>query len=105
VSRRPEDAQNDAGSSVELAPASDLVAHQRGIRIRSKSGISKPKVYTDGTVQYSLFTSIGEPQTLDQAFGNKDWMKAMDTKYNALQNNETWHLVAPTKGKNIIDCK
>jgi hypothetical protein len=29
----------------------------------------------------------------------------MDIEYDALQNNETWHLVAPTKGKNIIDCK
>jgi hypothetical protein len=38
-------------------------------------------------------------------FGSKNWKIEMDTEYNALQGNETWHLVAPKEGKNIIDCK
>jgi hypothetical protein len=42
---------------------------------------------------------------VDEAFGSKDWKTAMDAEYNALQGNCTWHLVAPTEGKNIIDCK
>jgi hypothetical protein len=39
-------------------------------------------------VRYSLYTSIGEPQTPDEAFGNENWKKAMDVKYEALQNNK-----------------
>jgi hypothetical protein len=103
----------DAGSNGEPLFVGDpvagqdqnLVAQHRGVKTRSKSGISKPKIYMDGTVRYSLFTSTGEPQTLDEAFGSKDWKKAMDIEYNALQANGTWHLVAPKKGNNIIDCK
>lgn len=26
-------------------------------------------------------------------------------KYCALQNNQTWHLIPPKKGNNLIDCK
>jgi hypothetical protein len=41
----------------------EVMVQPRGVKTRSKSGISKPKVYMDGTVWYSLFTSIEEPQT------------------------------------------
>jgi hypothetical protein len=36
---------------------------------------------------------------------DKDWKKAMDDEFLALQRNRTWHLVPPQKGRNIIDCK
>ena len=39
---------------------------------RLQSGIRQPKVYTDGTVRYSLFTSTGEPQALEEALGDKN---------------------------------
>jgi hypothetical protein len=97
------------------------VANQGGVKTRSKSGIFKPKIYTDDTVRYSLYTSTWEPQIPSEAFGNenwkktmdveyealknKNWKKAMNVEYEALKNNKTWHLVAPTQGKNIIDCK
>nr|ABF94964.1 retrotransposon protein, putative, Ty1-copia subclass [Oryza sativa Japonica Group] len=29
---------------------------------------------------------------------------AMDIEYDALMNNETWHLVPPRQGRNVIDC-
>ena len=29
----------------------------------------------------------------------------MENEYQALMKNKTWHLVPPTKGKNLIDCK
>jgi histone deacetylase 1/2 len=58
-----------------------------------------------GTVRYGLFTSSSEPQNLDEAMNHKDWKEAMDSEYMALMRNKTWHLVAPRKGINIIDCK
>jgi hypothetical protein len=36
---------------------------------------------------------------------DKDWKKAMDDEFLALQRNRTWHLVPPQKGRNIIECK
>jgi hypothetical protein len=29
----------------------------------------------------------------------------MDLEFQALQNNNTWHLVTLVDGKNVIDCK
>lgn len=74
-------------------------------RTRSQSGIRCPKIYTDGTVRYGLSASAEEPRDLEEALGNKDWKQAMDTEHTALIKNQTWHLVPPQKGKNIIDCK
>jgi hypothetical protein len=49
--------------------------------------------------------STGEPRTLDEALNDKNWRKAMDLEFQALQNNNTWHLVTPTNGKYVIDYK
>ncbi len=74
-------------------------------KTRLQSGIRKDKIYTDGTVRYSCFTSSGEPQTLDEALGDKHWKEAMDSEYHAVMKNKTWHLVPPKRGLNVIDCK
>jgi hypothetical protein len=71
-------------------------------------GISKKKIYTDGTIPYGkfgLFTHIGEPQHLDEAFKIAHWKDAMNEEYAALQRNQTWRLVPPHEGKNITDYK
>jgi hypothetical protein len=33
------------------------------------------------------------------------WRAAMDKEFDALQKNQTWHLVPRKDGANIIDCK
>lgn len=38
---------------------------------RGQHGIRWPKVYTDGTVRYNLLTISGEPNSLDDALGDK----------------------------------
>ncbi|BAB90546.1 putative rice retrotransposon retrofit gag/pol polyprotein [Oryza sativa Japonica Group] len=72
---------------------------------RLRSGIRKEKVYTNGTVKYGCFSSTGEPQNDKEALGDKNWRDAMETEYNALIKNDTWHLVPYEKGQNIIGCK
>jgi hypothetical protein len=62
----------------------------------------------DGTstrVKYGCFTSTGEPQSLSEAFDDPNWKLAMDAEYEALEKNQTWHLVPPEGIKNIIDCR
>lgn len=45
------------------------------------------------------FTSSGEPQSLKEALGSKNWKEAMDEEYTALMRNKTWHLVPPKKAE------
>lgn len=74
-------------------------------RTRLQGGIVKPKVFTDGTIRYGNLCVLGEPNSVDQALGDPKWSKAMQDEYDALLRNKTWHLVPPSKGNNIIDCK
>jgi histone deacetylase 1/2 len=48
-----------------------------------------------------MLTATREPQIVEEALGNKNWKEAVDIEYNALMNNNTWHLVPPKKGSNI----
>jgi hypothetical protein len=70
-----------------------------------QQGIRKPKIYTDGTVRYDLFTSSGEPRNHQEALSDPRWKSAMDLEYEVLMKNQTWHLVPPKRGADIIDCK
>jgi hypothetical protein len=42
---------------------------------------------------------------LDEALGDPNWKKAMQEEIEVLHKNGTWHLVPPTKGTNIIECR
>jgi hypothetical protein len=33
------------------------------------------------------------------------WKDGMQQEYDALMQNQTWHLVPPSSNKNLIDCK
>jgi histone deacetylase 1/2 len=46
-----------------------------------------------------------EPTSVSEAFADKNWVAAMDSEYEALMKNWTWHLVPLPKGKNVIGCK
>jgi hypothetical protein len=76
--------------------------------IRAQCRVHHPKVYTDGTIRYdklSFLTNTGEPTSIDEAIGDKNWKAAMDLELDALMKNKTWHLVLPMKGGNIVGCK
>jgi hypothetical protein len=38
-------------------------------------------------VQYNTLCLCREPRTLDEALNDKNWRKAMDLEFQALQNN------------------
>jgi hypothetical protein len=56
-------------------------------------------------VRYCLFSTTGEPQHYSKAMQDERWKKAMDIEFGALLRNDTWRLVPPRVGTNIIDCK
>ena len=99
-----------AGSDVSSTPVvSPAVTSEPPARpaTRLQHGISKPKVRTDGTVRWCQLasTSSDEPSSLAEAQGDPKWVAAMNLEHQALLRNQTWHLVTPSKGKNIVGCK
>lgn len=95
----------------DVAPAPEahsLVAttDQRPVT-RLSQGITKPKIYSDGTVQWCMlgFVAAGEPASVEEALGDEKWVTAMNIEHTALLKNKTWHLVPPPKGRNIVGCK
>jgi hypothetical protein len=69
---RPTASAGGSGAAqVESGAASNPAASptQRP-KTRSQSGISKPKVYIDGTIRYANYSSTREPSNIDEALGN-----------------------------------
>ncbi|XP_073358178.1 uncharacterized protein [Aegilops tauschii subsp. strangulata] len=101
----------DSGSSGMAAPAPPPPVVLRP-HTRSKSGIFQPKKRTDGTVAW-LAACVAhaeadpttEPQHFQAALGIPHWRAAMEQEIHALQRNNTWRLVPPPSGVNIIDSK
>ena len=78
--------------------------HPYGTRLRNN--IVKPKQRTDGTVTYSVVrSSAPEPTSHVSALKDPLWRQAMDNEFRALLKNDTWHLIPPRPGLNVIDCK
>ncbi|XP_073367905.1 uncharacterized protein [Aegilops tauschii subsp. strangulata] len=101
----------DSGSSGMAAPAPPPPVVLRP-HTRSKSGIFQPKKRTDGTVAW-LAACVAhaeadpttEPRHFRAALGIPHWRAAMEQEIHALQRNNTWRLVPPPSGVNIIDSK
>ena len=77
------------------------------MQTRSKSGISKAKVF--GVTQYPLQQSPlflqTEPTSVCQALPDVKWKAAMDLEFEALKKNETWTLVPRIDHMNVIGNK
>jgi hypothetical protein len=91
----------DRGHIEQISDSSQqsLVQQQQRPRTRLSEGIRKPHVYKDGTIHYGMLTTSGEPTNLEDALSDGNWKQAMDTEFNALMKNETWHLVPPQRNK------
>jgi hypothetical protein len=98
-----------APSSPGLVPdpssTSSTPPQQIAARTRLQAGIRKLKVYMDDTFWYGLLSTIDEPNDLSSALSDPHWKAAMESEYSALLCNNTWHLVPPAAGHNLIDCK
>ncbi|XP_073368066.1 uncharacterized protein [Aegilops tauschii subsp. strangulata] len=101
----------DSGSSVVAAPPSPPPVVLRP-HTRNKSGIFQPKKRTDGIVAWlaacmahTEADPTTEPRHFQAALGIPHWRAAMEEEIHALQRNNTWRLVPPPSGVNIIDSK
>lgn len=85
--------------------AAPRIQHRPSTRLQQ--GIRKPKIQTDGTICWCMLgaSTVEEPTTVAEAFGDEKLVSDMNNEYGALMRNKTWRLVPPPKGKNIIGCK
>jgi hypothetical protein len=74
-------------------------------RTQLQAGISKPKIYKDGTVRYGNLTICEEPTNISAALSDPNWKQAMESEFSALMRINTCHLVPSVSGRNLIDCK
>jgi hypothetical protein len=98
-----------AGCGIEVvATTASEDIRNTGPTTRVKKGIHRSRVCTDGRVRYGkhgFLTHSGEPYSIDDALVDKNWKIAMDSEYDALMKNKTWHRVPPMKGRNVVGCK
>jgi histone deacetylase 1/2 len=84
---------------------------ERRIVTRLQQGIRQEKKHTDGTVAWTATRAADptmihtEPPDFRLALSSPHWRTTMEDEYSALQKNQTWRLVPPRRGVNIIDCK
>jgi hypothetical protein len=90
--------------ATEPAADTSMVPHPYGTHLRNN--IRKPRQRIDGIVTYSVARVSGsEPTSHIDALKDPLWGQAMSNEFHAHIQNETWHLIAPSLGINIIDCK
>ncbi|XP_073358374.1 uncharacterized protein [Aegilops tauschii subsp. strangulata] len=81
-------------------------------RTRSQHGIFRPKERTDGTVAWlaacmahTTADPTAGPRHFQAALSIPHWRAAMEQEVQALHKNDTWRLVPPVPGVNVIDSK
>ena len=84
---------SDSGSTHALVVLPSLNS-THPMQTISKSGIFKPKPFS---IEYLL-----EPPSDSIALTISHWKKAMEAKYNALVNNQTWGLVPHSTALHIV---
>jgi hypothetical protein len=106
ISRPPDSVPLSADPATQVPPASTL-GHVPAAapRTRLQSGIQKPKIFTDGTIRYGNLLMTEEPADVHAALADPHWKAAMDSEYSGLMRNNTWNLVPPVAGRNLLDCK
>jgi hypothetical protein len=90
---------------VNVSSVLDFATEPSRPETQLKHGIRKPKVYTDGTVQYSLAITKEEPTDYRMEMDDSRWKSAMDSEYTAILKNKTWRLVPRKPDVNVIDYK
>ncbi|KAK1662393.1 hypothetical protein QYE76_050552 [Lolium multiflorum] len=105
----PSSPGSPASSSSSPVPPAPVA---RGPRTRSQTGVFRPKERTDGTVAWiaacvadATADPTAEPRHFQAALGIPHWRAAMEQEFQALLKNDTWRLVPPVSGVNVIDSK
>lgn len=89
-------------------PNQVLHTSKHPMQTRSKSGIYKKKLFfsTKHPLPMALISDFSPtPTSYTQASKFLHWRVAMDSEFNALQEQQTWALVPFSQGMNVVGCK
>ncbi|GLU00649.1 hypothetical protein SLE2022_179980 [Rubroshorea leprosula] len=91
-----------SSSSVPSSSSADAPRRTHTMVTRSQAGVRKPKILPS---MIHTSTDLQEPKTFKQACNLPEWQRAMQEEFLALQRNQTWVLVSPQSGANIVGSK
>ena len=104
--------KDSSSTDIILEPLVSLPPDSLRPVTRALRGVHQPRKYKDGTVAWiasclaqSTMDPTAEPRHFRAALGIPHWRDAMEKEFDALQKNDTWRLVLPKSGVNIIDSK
>jgi hypothetical protein len=93
-----------SGSTTQLPPGATPVSpivNDHGMVTRGKHGFRQPRAIFD--LHATVLSPI--PKTYRSALADPNWRDAMLEELTALQANNTWDLVPPPRGTNIVTGK
>jgi hypothetical protein len=93
---------NPSSSSLAQPPSP---ANTHSMITQSKNGISKKKILHTCTTKPKPDYLHTEPPNVTVASKIPEWIAAMRDEFDALQRPNTWSLVPPPTGHNIIGCR
>ncbi|KAL8110234.1 hypothetical protein AgCh_026086 [Apium graveolens] len=110
----PGDTQGGESSRTAASPSSELIQHSSyNLESENYDDSVEPKrskklfdIYneTEETqLEEELYLmGVKEPVNFKQAVKKKEWKEAMEREMNSIEENKTWRLTEPPKGKKII---
>ncbi|XP_062219189.1 serine/threonine-protein kinase CTR1-like isoform X2 [Phragmites australis] len=88
--------ESDVSSASPIAESEETIVHHTTMQEVQSSAL--PSVTC-------LKHNISKPRVLHDALQHPQWKTAMIEEYEALLQNQTWRLVPPEPGQNVVDCK
>jgi len=82
-----------------VEPVTVKLFNAHSMKTRAKSGFVQPKI------QPRLPIAHIEPKSVKPGLNDPQWKAPMQSKYDALQHNNTWTLVPLPPNRQTIGCK
>ena len=81
----PDSAQPETSSVGSFVPNNPKVMDAPArVKTRSRSGIFRALVPSDGTIRYASLASTSEPSSLHEPLGDVNWKNAMDAELDVV---------------------
>nr|GEW03870.1 retrovirus-related Pol polyprotein from transposon TNT 1-94 [Tanacetum cinerariifolium] len=72
---------------------------------KGRGRVPRRRFLVEGETKSLMILFARDPITLEEAFEKEEWIKAMKDELVSIHQNQTWELVDPPEGKNVISLK
>eukprot|EP00794_Sanderia_malayensis_P002050 gene2050-biopygen1853 len=112
VNNQPEDEHPMEAEVVRNQPEVIPRRSTRRVAEPNRLGIIAGNWWEEAECEFASYSCVddvmGMPKTIEEALDSphrSDWKEALDSEYKSLVDHQTWNLVEPPKGQNIVDSK